>query len=199
MPVSGAQRFTQREAQRVSWNDSLLYCLLCSHKAFAREAVAPSLFSCSPLPHRSDCLKVLFTHLCLPREAHESETVLCRNRYNPQDRRQCAAAHFTGVRSLSVWVAEFLSWVIAVPDSILLLLLPLCWTYLTEVNIACWFVGLNLSINTDVAEDFFVFFNHVCLRSPHGECWCTRESERVGMVPCPHCHAWINVEDEPWL
>lgn len=90
----------------VSLEMTLLYCLLCSHKTFAREAVEPSFFSCSPLPSRSDCLKVLFTNLCLPRQEHESETVLCRNLQNPQDGRQCAAVHVTGVISLSVWGAE---------------------------------------------------------------------------------------------
>lgn len=33
----------------------------------------------SPLPHQSDCLKVLFTNLCLLREERESETLLRTN------------------------------------------------------------------------------------------------------------------------
>lgn len=39
------------------------------------------------------------------------------------------------------------------------------------------------------------FFHHICLRSPHGRCRCTRE--RVWMVRRPNYHARTTIEDDP--
>lgn len=138
MPVSRAGRFTEREAHRVSWNDSLLYCRQRSHKTFAREAVESSFFF--PAPHF--LIGQIASRCCLP---------ICVCGGKSMNQKQSCVEIFKiprtvdslqlcrGCKLISMGGREFLSWVIAVPDSILLLLLPLCWTYLTEVNIACWF------------------------------------------------------------
>lgn len=60
----------------------IAYCAAIKH--LLGRQLSHLFFSCASLPHRSDCLKVLFTNLCLPREEHESETVLCRNLQIPR-------------------------------------------------------------------------------------------------------------------
>lgn len=81
-------------------------CAAIKH-LLARQLSHLFFFSCSRLPHRSDCLKVLFTNLRLPRgQAWIRNSPVQEVFKTPQDGRQSAAVHFTGAASLSVWEAE---------------------------------------------------------------------------------------------